>query len=141
MARVIGSIAAKKTKSSSFSLSEGQKKASSRISKKPRSTGRITKKEHPISVPYEISLHEDLKEDKIAFPYLEECFENDMDGLFTVALRHFVMARGGVAKIAKAAGLNRESLYKTLSQGGNPEVNTLRKILAALKVKVKFVKA
>jgi probable addiction module antidote protein len=68
-------------------------------------------------------------------------FNDDYEGLFLIALRDVVMAYGGVAKIAKAAGLNRESLYKTLSRGGNPEVNTLRKILAALGMKVEFVKA
>ena len=31
-----------------------------------------------------------------------------------VALRHLAEARGGMAKIAKAAGIERESLYRAL---------------------------
>jgi probable addiction module antidote protein len=73
--------------------------------------------------------------------YLTECFNDEYEETFLVALKDVVMAYGGVAKIAKASGLNRESLYKVLSRGGNPEVNTLRKILAALKMKIVFAKA
>ena len=76
-----------------------------------------------------------------ALALLAESFHDEHEGTFLVALRHMVLARGGMAKIAKASGLNRESLYKALSRGGNPGINTLRKILAALKIKVTFVKA
>lgn len=141
MARDIESIASRKKRASSSSLSAGRKRIKGATLKKPNRIGRITRKDHPASVPSEIFLHQDLQDDDIAIGLLTDCFYDEYEGTFLVALRHFVLARGGVAKIAKAAGLNRESLYKTLSQGGNPEVNTLRKILAALKVKVKFVKA
>jgi probable addiction module antidote protein len=73
--------------------------------------------------------------------YLTECFNDDYEETFLVALKDVVLAYGGMAKISKASGLNRESLYKALSRGGNPGVDTLRKILAALKIKVAFVKA
>lgn len=93
-------------------------------------------------MPYEAYLHPKLRKDfGYALDYLTDCFNDEFEGTFLVALRHLVLAHGGVAKIAKAAGLNRESLYKALSRGGNPGVNTLRKVLSALKVKVAFVKA
>lgn len=72
--------------------------------------------------------------------YLTECFNDDYEETFLVALKDVVLAYGSMAKIAKASGLNRESLYKALSRGGNPGVDTLRKILAALKIKVAFTK-
>lgn len=93
-------------------------------------------------MPYESYLYPALRDDDAhARRYLTGCFNDDYEPTFLGALRDVVLARGGVAKIAKAAGLNRESLYKTLSRGGNPEVNTLRKILTALGLKVEFVKA
>ena len=43
----------------------------------------------------------------------------------------------GVARIAKAAGLGRESLYKALSAQGNPEFATVLKVIHALGLKLK----
>jgi probable addiction module antidote protein len=38
----------------------------------------------------------------------------------------------GMGEIAKAAGLNRESLYKALRETGNPEFSTVMRIVRAL---------
>jgi probable addiction module antidote protein len=38
----------------------------------------------------------------------------------------------GMGEIAKAAGLNRESLYKALGQTGNPEFGTVMRVLHAM---------
>jgi probable addiction module antidote protein len=44
-----------------------------------------------------------------------------------------VVARArGMAEIAKAADLNRESLYKALGEAGNPEFGTVMRVLQAL---------
>ena len=43
----------------------------------------------------------------------------------------------GMAQIAKAAGLGRESLYKALSPEGNPEFATVLKVMRALGLKLK----
>jgi probable addiction module antidote protein len=43
----------------------------------------------------------------------------------------------GMAQIARAAGLGRESPYKALSTNGNPEFATVLKVLRALGLKVK----
>lgn len=37
-----------------------------------------------------------------------------------------------MTQIAKAAGVSRESLYKALSVGGNPEFATIMKVMKAL---------
>jgi probable addiction module antidote protein len=37
-----------------------------------------------------------------------------------------------MSQIARNAGLGRESLYKALSAGGNPEFATIMKVIAAL---------
>jgi probable addiction module antidote protein len=38
----------------------------------------------------------------------------------------------GMGEIAKAAGLNRESLYKALGETGNPEFSTIMRVLGAM---------
>lgn len=44
-----------------------------------------------------------------------------------------IVARArGMADIARAAGLNRESLYKALGETGNPEFGTMLGVLRAL---------
>ena len=44
-----------------------------------------------------------------------------------------VVARArGMGEIAKAAGLNRESLYRALGAAGNPEFSTMLRVLDAL---------
>jgi probable addiction module antidote protein len=142
MAQVIGSIARKTGKPTFSSSLAARKEGKTRTSKRPSDIGRTTKRGSPASAPYETYFHPALHNDPgRALGYLTECFNDDFEETFLVALRDLVLAHGGVAKIAKAAGLNRESLYKALSRGGNPGVNTLRKILAALKVKIAFVRA
>jgi probable addiction module antidote protein len=51
------------------------------------------------------------------------------------ALGDVARARG-MSKIAKAAGLGRESLYKALSAEGNPEFATVLKVLSSLGLKL-----
>ena len=43
----------------------------------------------------------------------------------------------GMAKIAQAAGLGRERLYKALSKKGNPEFASVLKVMRALGLKLK----
>lgn len=53
-----------------------------------------------------------------------------------MALRNIADARGGIAKIAEVTGLNRESLYKTLREDGNPKIDTFYKVLHAVGIKL-----
>jgi probable addiction module antidote protein len=48
-----------------------------------------------------------------------------------VALRTVADAVGGMAALAEKTGLSRETLYRTLSDRGNPRLDTLAVILAA----------
>jgi len=48
-----------------------------------------------------------------------------------VALRTVADAMGGMAALADKTGLSRETLYRTLSEKGNPRLDTLAVILAA----------
>lgn len=73
--------------------------------------------------------------------YLTECLDDDDPRIFLIALRHVIEAHGGMAKVAKLTGLNRESMYKALSNRGNPSLQYVRAILAALGIKVNLVKS
>ena len=48
-----------------------------------------------------------------------------------IALRTVAEAVGGMAALADKTGLSRETLYRTLSERGNPRLDTLAAILAA----------
>ena len=63
--------------------------------------------------------------------YLDAVFEEGDPVLIAHGLG--VVARSkGMAKIAKKAGLGRESLYKALSKDGNPGFLTVLKVVQAL---------
>ncbi len=57
------------------------------------------------------------------------------------ALRAIAAARGGVASMAEATGLSRETLYRTLSRDGNPRLSTLLAIADAAGVRLKAERA
>jgi probable addiction module antidote protein len=63
----------------------------------------------------------------------------DSNDAFLVALRDVAEARKGMRKVAKEAGVNRESLYRALSKNGNPSISTLDAVLRTLGIDVKFV--
>ena len=67
-----------------------------------------------------------------AAEYLKAALEEDDEpGTLLIALRHLAQAQG-IAKVAKAAGVERESLYRALSQQGNPRLSTLFAVTKAI---------
>ena len=84
------------------------------------------------SVPYDPTEGLDTPED-IA-EYLDVALEEADDRVLLLALRHAVEAIGGMAELANRTGLSRETLYRTLSEKGNPRLSTLRAILKAFDV-------
>ena len=67
--------------------------------------------------------------------YLAAALENPDQDAFLLAVRDVAKARG-IADVAARAGLGRESLYKTLKSGAKPRFDTVRRLLAALGVKL-----
>jgi len=85
-----------------------------------------------ITTSYRDDLIEDLRSDPgYAIGYLNAALEEG-HGAFLVALKDVVDARFGMSGLAEQAELNREALYRALSEEGNPRLTTLEKILAAL---------
>ena len=60
--------------------------------------------------------------------------ETDDPNLLLLALGDVARAKG-MAQVAKAAGLGRESLYKALAPGAKPRFETVMKVARALGVK------
>lgn len=58
-----------------------------------------------------------------------------------VALRTVADALGGIGALAEKTGLSRESLYRTLSEQGNPRLDTLETILAAFGLRISVRRA
>ncbi len=63
--------------------------------------------------------------------YIEAMLEDGYARAVPVALRTIVDAVGGMASLADKTGLSRETLYRTLSERGNPRLDTLAVILSA----------
>lgn len=78
-----------------------------------------------------------LKTDKDVAAYLEACFEEAGDDAAFIAHALGVVARAkGMTQLARDTGLGRESLYKALSEDGNPEFSTVLKVMKALGLKL-----
>jgi probable addiction module antidote protein len=74
---------------------------------------------------------------EFASEYLKAAMEDaDEPQVLLIALRRVAEARGGVAKVAKAAGIERESLYRALSPRGNPRLSTLFAVMNAVGLKL-----
>lgn len=89
----------------------------------------MKKENAPADVPAKGNLLQRLQDPATAAAYLNAAVAEDDPGAFLQALRNVTEARGGVAKIAGLTGLNRQQLYRTLSENGNPELRSLSKIL------------
>lgn len=63
--------------------------------------------------------------------HLEAALAVGEPAVVAAALGDLARARG-MTQVARAAGLGRESLYKALSPGGNPELGTVLRVVAAL---------
>jgi probable addiction module antidote protein len=73
-----------------------------------------------------------LADRRYAVAYLDACLrEGDARGML-VALGDVARVHGSVSALAEKAALNRPSLYRMLSEQGNPTIESLSKILQVL---------
>jgi len=79
-----------------------------------------------------------LDSEEVIAEYLTAALEDTDPDTFLMAVRDVAKARG-IATIALSAGLGRESLYKMLKPGAQPRFDTVRRLLAALGVKLDVV--
>jgi probable addiction module antidote protein len=79
-----------------------------------------------------------LDNDEVIAEYLTAAAEDPNPDVFLAALGDVAKAKG-MAEIAKASGLGRESLYKALTSGAHPRFETVQAVLRALGVKLAIV--
>ena len=93
---------------------------------------------HKASISHDEAMVKELRErPDFAAEYLKAALEDTEEpGVLLVALRRVAEAKGGVAKVAKAAGVERESLYRALSARGNPRWSTLVAVTKAMGLKL-----
>jgi len=90
------------------------------------------------SITNEQAVIQELRDDPdFAAEYLKAAMEDSEEPeVLLIALRQIAEARGGVAKVAKKAGIERESLYRALSARGNPRLSTLVGVMKAVGLKL-----
>ncbi len=90
------------------------------------------------SVSHDEAMIEELRADpEFAAEYLKAAIEDSEEPkVLLIALRQIAEARGGIAKVAKSAGVERESLYRALSSRGNPRLSTLSAVARAVGLKL-----
>ena len=63
---------------------------------------------------------------------LEEYQKDGDEKAFLAALSLAARVHGGFGKLSKATGLNRENLYRALSNRSDPRLSTIMQVLATL---------
>jgi len=99
----------------------------------PRTTTKLTAKIKTVS--YDVA--EQLRTPEEMAAYLDAWLEEAPDDAAGIARALGDIARAkGMSQVARDAGLSRESLYKALSENGNPSFATVLKVARALGVRL-----
>ena len=89
------------------------------------------------SRPFRETRIELLHDPESAALYLDEALAAGDMVAFKLALRNVAEARlGGMGALAERTALNREALYRSLSEGGNPTLETLTRVMHALGLRI-----
>lgn len=89
-------------------------------------------------VPFEMA--EFLDSDQAIAEYITQVLADGDSDELVAALGHVARAKG-MTKIAKDAGLGRESLYKALAPGAKPRMDTVLRVAKAMGIKLQAVAA
>ncbi|HEY5866095.1 MAG TPA: addiction module antidote protein [Candidatus Tectomicrobia bacterium] len=84
---------------------------------------------------YQESLLHALQNPQEAAAYLTAALEDGDSAVFLLALRNVADAQG-MQTVAQKAQLNRENLYRMLSEQGNPQLGSLTALLDALNLRL-----
>lgn len=95
-------------------------------------------KKHARSVDYHQELIKSLKDHNHAVAYLNAALEESLKGdaesqkLLLLALKNVAEAQGNISKLAKRSKIRRESIYKMLSDEGNPYLQSFTSLIHAM---------
>lgn len=67
---------------------------------------------------------------------LEQYFEDHNKELFLASLKEVIQAKGGVTEFARNTDINRQHIYRMLSDKGNPSFDNIGTLLIALGLKL-----
>jgi probable addiction module antidote protein len=67
---------------------------------------------------------------------LEQYFEDHNKELFLSSLKEVIQAKGGVTEFSKHSHINRQHIYRMLSDKGNPSFENIGSLLIALGLKL-----
>lgn len=84
-----------------------------------------------LTADYREGLLNRLRDPEEAAAYLNAALEEQEQQVFLLALRDVAEARG-MSRLAQEAQLNRENLYRMLSDQGNPQLASLTALLQSL---------
>ncbi len=77
-----------------------------------------------------------IRDDADVAAYIEAALEDGDHRVLAAVLGDIARAKG-MTHVAREAGLGRESLYKSLSEKGNPEFSTVLRVLKALGIRLR----
>jgi probable addiction module antidote protein len=87
-----------------------------------------------VTTPFDAAKYITEPEDVVDF--LNDALESG-HAPYIAAVLGDVARSEGMTKIAAKSGINRQALYTALSENGNPTLDTLLKVMAALGVRLK----
>ncbi len=94
----------------------------------------------PRDVSFEETLLPLLTDPAEAAAYVEAVMELDDPAALLVALRHVAKAHG-MAEVARRADIGDKTLFRALSEQGNPTLSTVHKVLHAVGLRLSVVAA
>ena len=80
----------------------------------------------------------ELKDPEFAIGYLNEALASGDKKVFLLALRHVIDARGNIKGFAEESEVPRQSIYRMLSEDGNPTWDSLWALLEAMGFKMQL---
>jgi probable addiction module antidote protein len=83
-------------------------------------------------------LYDDLKNPAYASAYINEAFLEGNENVLKTALADVIRAKG-VAAVARKAGINRVTVYKTLEPGTESSFTTMHALLKACNVSLQVI--
>jgi probable addiction module antidote protein len=90
------------------------------------------------TLPYDVA--DQLRTPDEMAAYLDAWLAEAPDDVGGIARALGDIARAkGMSKVARDSGLSRESLYKALSEDGNPSLSTVLKVAKALGIRIQAV--